>query len=165
MSIRIDRDPELSNLPKRQGFHVKIDPWKLINLSREKALIAVEKAREKLMKQKSEVDIDSLKPLPLETKRGPLVNIDRSMSNPGTSSTPLISKVRHPGSPRTFSSPRRRFSGSPTMFSGIVASPKHKYRNSFDLKLTEVSKELETYISRQVLCSVIKKDGSEASPR
>ncbi|KAF3944122.1 hypothetical protein CMV_029386 [Castanea mollissima] len=165
LSIRIDRDPELSNLPKRQGFHVKIDPWKLINLSREKALIAVEKAREKLMKQKSEVDIDSLKPLPLETKRGPLVNTDRSVSNPGTSSTPLISKVRHPGSPRTFSSPRRRFSGSPTMFSGIVASPKHKYRNSFDLKLTEVSKELETYISRQVLCSVIKKEGSEASPR
>jgi palmitoyltransferase len=33
------------------------------------------------------------------------------------------------------------------------------------LKLTEVSRELETYISRQVLCSVMKKDAQEASPK
>lgn len=165
MSIRIDRDPEPSNLSKKQGFHVKIDPWKLIKLSREKALKAAEKAREKLMKQKPVMEPDSLKPLPLETKCGPLMNTDRIMSDPGTGSTPLISKVIHPGSPGTFSSPRRRFSGSSTMFSGIVASPKQKYRSNFDLKLTEVSRELENYISRQVLCSVIKKDGSVASPR
>lgn len=165
LSIRIDRDPEPSNLSKKQGFHVKIDPWKLIKLSREKALKAAEKAREKLMKQKPVMEPDSLKPLPLETKCGPLMNTDRIMSDPGTGSTPLISKVIHPVSPGTFSSPRRRFSGSSTMFSGIVASPKQKYRSNFDLKLTEVSRELENYISRQVLCSVIKKDGSEASPR
>jgi len=65
-------------------------------------------------------------------------------------------------SPGRFSSPRRRFSGSS---SSTVPSPKQKYRTNFDLKLTEVSRELESYISRQVLCSVIKQDGSEASPR
>ncbi|KAG4917200.1 hypothetical protein JHK87_054757 [Glycine soja] len=70
-------------------------------------------------------------------------------------------------SPGRFSSPRRRFSaGSPTVFSSsMMASPHHKYRSSFDLKLTGVSRELETHISRQVLCSVISKDDSEPSPR
>ncbi|XP_021664680.2 protein S-acyltransferase 18 [Hevea brasiliensis] len=165
LSIRIDRDPEPSTINKKQGFYVSINPWKLIKLSKEKALLAAEKARERLVKQKPMVQQDSLKPLPLETKRGPLMNSDKNMTNVGSGSTPLISKGRAPGSPGRFSSPRRRFSGSPAMFSGIVPSPKQKYRSSFDLKLTEVSKELETYISRQVLCSVIKKDACEASPR
>ncbi|XVF80388.1 hypothetical protein PTKIN_Ptkin15bG0066500 [Pterospermum kingtungense] len=177
LSIRIDGDhPEDSTLTgKKQGFHVSIDPWKLIKLSREKALLAAEKARERLMKQKPAVELDPLKPLPLETKRGPLMNTERNMANSGTATTPLISKGKLPGSPGRFSSPRRRFSGSlvfrnsnnasPTMFSSVVPSPKQKYRSNFDLKLTEVSRELETYISRQVLCSVIKKDGTEASPR
>ncbi|XP_017969476.1 PREDICTED: protein S-acyltransferase 18 [Theobroma cacao] len=166
LSIRIDGDPEASTLTsKKQGFHVSIDPWKLINLSREKALLAAEKARERLMKPKLAVELDPLKPLPLETKRGPLMNPERNIANSGTATTPLISKGRLPGSPGRFSSPRRRFSGSTTMFSSVMPSPKQKYRSNFDLKLTEVSKELETYISRQVLCSVIKKDGSEASPR
>lgn len=165
MSIRIDRDPDPSTFSKKQGFHVSIDPWKLIKLSREKALIAAGKARERLVKQKPVTEHDPLKPLPLETKCGPLMDTDRMMSNAGTGATPLILKGRHPGSPGSFTSPRRRFSGSPTMVSGIVPSPKHKYRSNFDLKLTEVSRELENYISRQVLCSVIKKDGSEASPR
>ncbi|KAF5455497.1 hypothetical protein F2P56_025064 [Juglans regia] len=164
LSIRIDRHPEPPTTSKKQGFHVSIDPWKLIKLSREKALMAAEKARQRL-KKKPLAEHDPLKPLPLETKSGPLMNTDRIVSNAGTGLTPLILKGRHPGSPGSFSSPRRRFSGSPTMFSGVVASPKHKYRSSFDLKLTEVSRELENYISRQVLCSVIKKDGSEASPR
>ncbi|XWS36018.1 hypothetical protein CRYUN_Cryun20dG0046100 [Craigia yunnanensis] len=168
LSIRIDGDhPEASTLTskKQGGFHVSIDPWKLINLSREKALLAAEKARERLLKQKRAVELDPLKPLPLETKRGPLTNPERNMANSGTATTPLISKGGLPGSPGRFSSPRRRFSGSPTMFSSVMPSPKQKYRSNFDLKLTEVSRELETYISRQVLCSVIKKDGSEASPR
>ncbi|XVE73545.1 hypothetical protein DITRI_Ditri11bG0127000 [Diplodiscus trichospermus] len=167
LSIRIDGDPEAHTLTsKKQGFHVSINPWKLINLSREKALLAAEKARERLMKQKPAVELDPLKPLPLETKCGPLMNPERNMSNSGTATTPpLISKGSLPGSPGRFSSPRRRFSGSPTMFSSVMPSPKQKYRSNFDLKLTEVSRELETYISRQVLCSVIKKDGSEASPR
>ncbi|KAI4349812.1 hypothetical protein L6164_010365 [Bauhinia variegata] len=47
----------------------------------------------------------------------------------------LIRKL--PGSPGRFSSPRRRFSGSSTVFSSIIPSPQHKYRSSFDLKLTE----------------------------
>ncbi|XVF22203.1 hypothetical protein REPUB_Repub12eG0153400 [Reevesia pubescens] len=166
LSIRIDGDPEASILTsKKQGFHVSIDPWKLLSLSREKALLAAEKARERLMKQKPALELDPLKPLPLETKRGPLMNPERNLANSGTPTTPVISKGRLPGSPGRFSSPRRRFSGSPTMFSSVMPSPKQKYRSNFDLKLTEISRELETYISRQVLCSVIKKDGSEASPR
>ncbi|GLT31769.1 hypothetical protein SLA2020_064790 [Shorea laevis] len=169
LSIRIDKDPEAeqreSLANKKQGFHVSINPWTLIKLSSEKALLAAEKARERLVKQKQVGELDSMKPLPLETKRGPLVNPDRNVDNPGSASTPLISKGRLQGSPGRLTSPRRRFSGSPTMFSNVVPSPKQKYRSNFDLKLTDVSRELETYISRQVLCSVIKKDGSEASPR
>lgn len=115
-------------------------------------MLAAEKARERLMKQKS----DSLKPLPVETKCGPLMNPDKNLPSTGSGSTPLIS-------PGRFSSPRRRFSGSPKRFSSILPSPKQKYRSSFDLKLTEVSREMETYISRQVLCSVIKKDVIEES--
>ncbi|XP_065864115.1 protein S-acyltransferase 18 [Euphorbia lathyris] len=162
LSIRIDRDPQPSSINKKQGFRASIDPWKLINLSKEKALMAAEMARERLMRQKPSDQQDSLRPLPLETKVGPMMNPDKYMSSVvGSGSTPLISK----GSPGAFTSPRRRFSGSSAMLSGIVPSPKQKYRSSFDLKLTEVSKELETYISRQVLCSVIKKDAYEESPR
>ncbi|CAK7348543.1 unnamed protein product [Dovyalis caffra] len=163
LSIRIDRDPESSNLTKKQGFHVSINPWKLIKLSREKALRAAEKARERIMKQKPVEQ--PLKPLPSEKKCGPLMNQDKNMTNVESGSTPLISKGKVPVSPRRFSSPRRRFSGSQSMFSGFIPSPKNKYRSSFDLKLTEVSRELETYISRQVLCSVMKKDAYEASPK
>ncbi|KAH1073849.1 hypothetical protein J1N35_026177 [Gossypium stocksii] len=167
LSIRIDEDPKAStSTSKKQGFHVSIDPWKLINLSRDKALLAADKARQRLMIQKPAVELDALKPLPLETKHGPLMNPERNMATSGTAATPLVSKGRIPGSPGRLSSPRRRFSGSPTMFSAMPSpSPKQKYRSNFDLKLTEVSRELETYISRQVLCSVIKKDESEASPR
>ncbi|KAG8475243.1 hypothetical protein CXB51_032060 [Gossypium anomalum] len=167
LSIRIDEDPKAStSTSKKQGFHVSIDPWKLINLSRDKALLAADKARQRLMIQKPAVELDALKPLPLETKHGPLMNPERNMANSGTTATPLVSKGRIPGSPGRLSSPRRRFSGSPTMFSAMPSpSRKQKYRSNFDLKLTEVSRELETYISRQVLCSVIKKDESEASPR
>lgn len=165
MSIRIDGDPDPSPLTKKQGFHVSINPWKLIKLSRDKALLAAEKARERLMKQKPVLEHDPMHPLPLETKSGPIMYPDRNLSNTGSGSTPLISIGRVPGSPRRFSSPRRRFSVSPNRFSGVAPSPKQKYRSNFDLKLTEVSRELETYISRQVLCSVIKKDGCEASPR
>ncbi|KAK2649843.1 hypothetical protein Ddye_017332 [Dipteronia dyeriana] len=166
LSIKIDGDLEASSLTKKQGFRVGIDPWKLIQLSREKALLAAEKARERLMKQKPSLELDSLKPLPLETKCGPLMNPDKNSLNTGSGSTPLISIVgRLPGSPGRFSSPRRRFSVSPKRFSGILPSPKQKYRSNFDLKLTEVSREMETYISRQVLCSVMRKDGVEESPK
>ncbi|KAI9182134.1 hypothetical protein LWI28_022431 [Acer negundo] len=166
LSIKIDRDPEASSLSMKQGFRVGIDPWKLIQLSREKALLAAEKARERLMKQKPSLEHDSLKPLPLETKCGPLMNPDKNSLNTGSGSTPLISiGGMLPGSPGRFSSPRRRFSVSPKRFSGILPSPKQKYRSNFDLKLTEVSREMETYISRQVLCSVMKKDGIEESPK
>ncbi|KAM7274590.1 hypothetical protein ACFE04_016456 [Oxalis oulophora] len=158
LSIRIDGD---SAVPKKQGFHVSVDPWKLIKISKDKAILAAEMARESIMKQKSVAANDTLRPLPLETKCGPTMNSDNKhppMANTGLVSTHLIS-------PGRLSSPRRRFSGSSSMFSGISPSPKQKYRSNFDLKLTEVSRELETYISRQVLCSVIKKDGVEASPR
>ncbi|KAL9385173.1 hypothetical protein Peur_022183 [Populus x canadensis] len=163
LSIRIDRDPESSTLTKKQGFHASINPWKLIKLSKEKALLAAEKTRERIMKQKPVEQ--PLRPLPLETKCGPLMNQDKNMTTMESGSTPLVSKGRAPVSPGRFSSPRRRFSGSQSMFSGFIPSPKNKYRSSFDLKLTEVSRELETYISKQVLCSVMKKDAHEASPK
>ncbi|KAL6968730.1 protein S-acyltransferase [Sarracenia purpurea var. burkii] len=162
LSIRIDREPEPPTLTKKQGFHASIDPWKLISMSREKALSAADKGRERFMKQKPLVKPNSLKPLPLETRSGPLLNPDKNMATVGSG----CPKGRVPGSPGGFSSPRRRFSSSPTsMFPSSAATPQHKYRSNFDLKLTEVSRELETYISRQVLCSILKKDGSEASPR
>ncbi|KAJ6723242.1 PROTEIN S-ACYLTRANSFERASE 18 [Salix koriyanagi] len=165
LSIRIDRDPETSTLTKKQGFRVSINPWRLIKLSREKALLAADKARERIMKQKPVEQ--PLRPLPLETKCGPLMNQDKNMTTMESSSTPpLVSKgMRAPVSPGRFSSPRRRFSGSQSMFSGFIPSPKNKYRSSFDLKLTEVSRELESYISRQVLYSAMKKDAYEASPK
>ncbi|KFK30744.1 hypothetical protein AALP_AA6G021400 [Arabis alpina] len=158
LSIKIEGDgvsPSSTLINKKPGFHVSINPWKLITLSSEKALQAAEKAKERLRKPKPEED--SLKPLPLETKFGLLLDPD---SNNNTVLPPSTSKLQV--SPGKFSSPRRRFSGSS---SSLVPSPKQKYRSNFDLKLTEVSRELESYISRQVLCSVIKQDGSEASPR
>ncbi|CAA3015126.1 protein S-acyltransferase 18 [Olea europaea var. sylvestris] len=153
LSIRIDEQPESSTLKKKKGFHASIDPWKLINVSREKALLAAEKAKERLGKQKEMlVESDPMKPLPLELKSGPLMKLDKNKSM-----APLISKGGFVGSPGQFSSPRRRLSCSP--------SQKHKYKSDFDLKLTRISTELETYISRQVVCSVVRNDGSATSPR
>ncbi|RYQ89547.1 protein S-acyltransferase 18 isoform X2 [Arachis ipaensis] len=172
LSIKIEGETGPSSLlNKKQKFHVSINPWKLLKLTREKALLAAEKAREKLMREKKPTgeNNSSLRPLPLETKSGPSMNnTDRNTDNnnegySGSSSTTFLAKGRVTGSPGMISSPRRRFSGTPTMFSSstILPSPKQKYRSSFDLKLTGVSRELETHISRQVLCSVISKDGSE----
>ncbi|KAK4406871.1 protein S-acyltransferase 18 [Sesamum angolense] len=166
LAIRIDdgeadSSSSSSMLNNKQGFRASIDPWKLINLSREKALLAAGKARERLVRQKPMVESDPLKPLPLETKSGPLMKPDKD-------TTPLIAKGRLVNSPRHFSSPRRRLSCSPVQLphgTTTVPSPKHRYRSDFDLKLTQVSRELETYISRQVLCSVLKSNGNEASPR
>ncbi|KAL4558934.1 hypothetical protein LXL04_037139 [Taraxacum kok-saghyz] len=135
LSVRIDKEP--TQTKKQEGFRASINPWKLIKMSKEKAVAAATKARERFTGQKGEED--SLKPLPLETKSGLLMM------------TPLVVKgMLPPGSPR------RRFSVSP--------SPKQKYKSNFDLKLTDVSRELDTYISRQVLCSVLKKGESESSP-
>ncbi|KAJ6328943.1 hypothetical protein OIU77_010592 [Salix suchowensis] len=47
LSIRIDRDPETSTLNKKQGFRVSINPWRLIKLSREKALLAAREGQRK----------------------------------------------------------------------------------------------------------------------
>lgn len=160
LSIRIDGESESATLVKKQGFRASIDPWKLIKMSKEKAMVAADKARERLLKQKEMGHDDNelnLKPLPLETKSGPLMKKDKddTAAIPGM---PIISKGPFP-------SPRRRFSYSPTL-SGTAPSPKQRYRSNFDLKLTQVSTELETYISRQVLCSVLTKDeAAAASPR
>lgn len=126
-------------------------------MSKEKALIAAERARERI-RQKLPTTEPTLKPLPLETKQGPLMNPERKKLAIPSEMTPVSPKPWFPGSPSgRFSSPRRRFSGSP--------SPRpQKYRSNFDLKLTEVSRELETYISRQVLCTVLKQgEENEAS--
>ncbi|KAK8711437.1 hypothetical protein V6N13_146719 [Hibiscus sabdariffa] len=109
-------------------------------------LISYKKAEK--IRERLKVELDPWKPLPMETKRGPLMNPERNVVDSRTTA-PLISKAKQPGSPVRFSSPRRQFSGSPTMFSSVLTSPKHKYRSSFDLKLTDVSRELETYISFQ----------------
>ncbi|KAK4282629.1 hypothetical protein QN277_013984 [Acacia crassicarpa] len=158
LSVRIEGETET-----KPSFHVNINPWKLIKLTKEKAVRATEKAREKLAKEKSLGVQNPLKPLPLETKRGPLMHADQNMGNMGSDSNHLF-KGRLPGSPGRLSSPRRRLSGSATVFANILPSPQHKYRSSFDLKLTGISRELETHISKQVLCSVISKDGNEPSP-
>lgn len=154
LAIRIDGEAD----KKQGGFRASIDPWKLINLSRERALHAAEKAREKLVKIKPMAEADPLKPLPQETKSGPVM---KDIGSKGINVTPLVVKGGSLlSSPRQFSSPRRRHSYSP-----MQHTPKHKYKSDFDLKLTQVSRELETYISRQVLCSVLKNEGPEASPR
>ncbi|CAH1447576.1 unnamed protein product [Lactuca virosa] len=143
LSVRIDREPTQTTKKQKQegGFRANINPWKLINMSREKAVAAAAKARERFTRQKDD-SLNKPLPLPLETKNGLLM-------------TPLPLVVK-PGSPGRFSSPRRRVSISP--------SPNQKYKSNFDLKLTDVSRELDTYISRQVLCSVLKKGESESSP-
>ncbi|KAI3805861.1 hypothetical protein L1987_21748 [Smallanthus sonchifolius] len=150
LSVRIDKEPQSVKKPGGKGFRASMNPWKLINMSREKAQLAADKARERFMRQKTvNVDDDLLKPLPLETKSGPSLmtsNIDNSRD---IGVTPLVVKGM-------LSSPRRRFSVSP--------SPKQMYMSNFDPKLTEVSRELETYISRQVLCSVVNTGENESSP-
>lgn len=142
-------------------------------MSSEKALLAASNAKERLLKQKDMMVVqhDSLKPLPLETKSGPLMKPpDSSADAVGIALTQVPAKEERlpaAGSPGKFSSPRRRFSCSPTLPhpASMASSPKHRYRSNFDLKLTQVSRELETYISRQVLCSIMRKDVREESPK
>ncbi|THU64000.1 hypothetical protein C4D60_Mb01t21820 [Musa balbisiana] len=162
LSIRIEKDSDSSTPNKKTEFH--IDPWKLIKMSKEKTLMAAERARER-MRQKlapmvaTGLSISPLKPLPLEMKQGPLMNPEAKKVIL-RDTTPVVPRGWFPSSPsRRLSSPRRRFSGSP--------SPRpQKYRSSFDPKLIEVSRELETYISKQVLCSVLKQgEDDESSPR
>ncbi|GER45872.1 S-acyltransferase [Striga asiatica] len=181
LAIRIDgesADQSTSILNKKKQSDIRhasiIDPWKLIKLSREKALLAADKAREKLSVKPKESSSEPLKPLPLETRRGPLMKSDKDLAsaNKRLDLTPAITKgMMLRNSPRhlTSSSPRRRLSCSPALqqhYGTAVPSPKHsRYRSDFDLKLTQVSTELETYISKQVLCSVLKNEGFQASPR
>ncbi|KAF9618061.1 hypothetical protein IFM89_000012 [Coptis chinensis] len=161
-SVRIDKEPDSSTLKKKPGFHASIDPWKLIKMSREKTLMAAEMGKERLVKQKL---AGELKPPPLETKCGPLMNAEENTAYAtGSGTSPLMSKGWFQGSSPFFSSPRRRFSGSSTMFPSTILSSEKNYRSSFDLKLTEVSRELENHISKQAVCSVLKKEGDEASP-
>ncbi|XP_023542115.1 protein S-acyltransferase 18-like isoform X1 [Cucurbita pepo subsp. pepo] len=176
LSIKIDANPQSTSTVK-QDLRISIDPWKLITLSTDKALAAAERAKERLKISNH----DYLKPLPLETKSGLQNNSNTNTSNCdnidgrgswGNAKGELLPKAKGrvpTGSPGSFSSPRKRCSGSPTTVPApdttASISPKHrKYRSNFDLKLTEVSKELETYISRQVLCSIIKEE-SMVSPR
>ncbi|XP_020590672.1 protein S-acyltransferase 18 [Phalaenopsis equestris] len=157
LSILVEKTSSPTNSAKPE---IRIDPWKLIKMSKESAKMATEKARERLLRQKEGKSVSPLKPLPLESKKGPTVNKEIRKVSASCEITPVVSNPWISGSTGgRLSSPRRRFSGSP--------SPRpQKYRSKFDLKLTEVSRELETYISRQVLCSVLKKNGEDdASPR
>ncbi|CAM8968799.1 unnamed protein product [Rhodiola kirilowii] len=163
LSIKIDKAFEPADSTKKQGVQASINPWKLIKVNSEKALLAAEKARQRLMTQKPLTDNNSLKPLPEETKSGPILNLPKNLSKenlltrsvPEFSTTPF--KAPSVLSPGWRTSPRRRLSGA-------APSPKQKYKSNFDLKLTEVSRELETYISKQVLCSALRKDTREVSP-
>ncbi|XP_074559519.1 protein S-acyltransferase 18 [Curcuma longa] len=158
LSIRIEKDS--SSTTQNSKVEFQIDPWKLIRMSKEKTMIAAERAREKMRQKLSPkvtgLSISPLKPLPLEMRHGPLTNqeVKRVVIKDHTA---VNSRAWFPNSPNGhLSSPRRRFSGSP--------SPRPQmYRNSFDPKLTEISRELETYISKQVLCSVLKQESSSPS--
>ncbi|GAB2241455.1 hypothetical protein Droror1_Dr00018230 [Drosera rotundifolia] len=143
---------------KEQGPHAHIDPWKLMKMNKENALEAVDQSKETLAKQKQIIKHDSMNHLPFEMKNGPLVNLNNTMNTRRASLTTLTPTVRPPSSSGKFTSPRRRVSGSPTV------SSHQSYRNHFDLKLTEVSKELETHIYRHVVSSVLKDEGVP-SPR
>jgi palmitoyltransferase len=117
-------------------------------MSKEKAMAAAERARERIRQKLQSTAISPMKPLPLETKRGPL-NPERSTT--GKEIVPVFTKSWVSGSPTArLSSPRRRFSGS--------SSPKpQRSRTNFDIRLTEVSRELDTHISKQAMCSVVMK--------
>jgi hypothetical protein len=119
-------------------------------MSKEKAMAAAERARERIRNKLPSTTTSPMKPLPVETKRGPL-NQERKHIMTGKEIVPVFTKSWLSGSPTArLSSPRRRFSGSP--------SPKpQRHRSNFDLRLAEVSRELESHISKQVLCSVVMK--------
>ncbi|RLN29881.1 protein S-acyltransferase 18 [Panicum miliaceum] len=145
LSIRIESDKMDASGRKDD---IQINPWTLIKMSKEKAMAAAERARERI---RQKLPTSPMKPLPVETKRGPL-NPERKHITTGKEIVPVFTKSWLSGSPTTvsISSPRRRFSGS--------SSPKpQRYRSNFDLRLAEVSRELETHISKQVLCSVVMK--------
>lgn len=158
LSVKIDPESGTSMVNQNQHFRASLDPWKLIEMSKEKALKAAEKAIEK---QKIEQEV--INPLPFEQKSGPLAKPERDQNNTGLLMTPIIPKARLPGSPGRFSSPRRRFSGSPATLPDTAVVQNQIYKSKFDLSLTGVSRELEGYTSKQVLCSIVK-DGAEASP-
>lgn len=145
LSIRIESDK--MDAPGRKD-DIQINPWALIKMSKDKAMAAAERARERI---RQKLPTSPMKPLPVETKRGPL-NAERKHITTGKEIVPVFTKRWLSGSPTAvgISSPRRRFSGS--------SSPKpQRYRSNFDLRLAEVSRELETHISKQVLCSVVMK--------
>ncbi|MQL71853.1 hypothetical protein Taro_004161, partial [Colocasia esculenta] len=164
LSIRVDGEPnQPASNQERPSF--SINPWKLIKMSKEKALAAAEKARERMRRQNTTetptgAPLTPLKPLPSEMKKGPSVSLEKRKAMALMEVASVVPKGWFPSSPAgRFLSPRRRFSRSP--------SPKQpKYRSNFDLKLTEMSGELERYISRQVVCSVLRKSGEndDASP-
>ncbi|XP_062204245.1 protein S-acyltransferase 18 [Phragmites australis] len=148
LSVRIENDHGDAS---RRKDDIQINTWTLIKMSKEKAMAAAERARERI---RQKLPTSPMKPLPLETKRGPL-NPERRHITTGKEIVPVFTKSWLSGSPTArITSPRRRFSGSP--------SPKlQRYRSNFDLRLAEVSKELETHVSKQVLCSVVIKGAED----
>jgi palmitoyltransferase ZDHHC1/11 len=147
LSIKIESD----HTDASKKGNIQINPWTLIKMSKGKAMEAAERARERIRQR---LPMSPMKPLPLETKRGPL-NQERMHITTGKEIVPVFTKSWLSESPSArISSPRRRFSGS--------LSPKpQRYRNNFDMRLAEVSRELDTHISKQVLCSVIMKGVEE----
>ncbi|KAI4384907.1 hypothetical protein MLD38_002992 [Melastoma candidum] len=150
VSVKIDRDPGLLSSTRKDGFiHVGINPWKLLKLSKEKALLAADRARERLLNQKPPVKNENLQEQP---KADSTANQDKDKATVITGLSPLISKGIIPGSAGHFPSPRRRLSG-------IMASPK-RYKSSLDVTSLE-----NHYASIQVLSSAMKMEETEAIPR
>ncbi|KAM3191919.1 hypothetical protein ACQJBY_069263 [Aegilops geniculata] len=158
LSIRID-EKEANDATRRKD-DVPINPWTLITMNKDKAMAAAERARERIRQKLPSTAITPMKPLPLETKRGPLnqerrsimtgkENQERRTSMTGKEIVPVLTKSWLSGSPTArLSSPRRRFSGS--------SSPKpQRCRANFDSRLTEVSRELDAHVSKQVMCPVV----------
>ena len=120
LSIRIESDKMDASGRKD---NIQINPWTLIKMSKEKAMAAAEHARERI---RQKLPTSPMKPLPVETKRGPL-NPERKHITTGKEIVPAFTKSWLSGSPTAvrISSPRRRFSGS--------SSPKpQRYRSDFD---------------------------------
>ncbi|XP_037462209.1 protein S-acyltransferase 18-like [Triticum dicoccoides] len=180
LSIRID-EKEANDATRRKD-DVSINPWTLITMNKDKAMAAAERARERIRQKLPSTTISPMRPLPLETKRGPLnqgrrpiiavtgkenqetrpimtvTGKENQETRPimtGKEIVPALTKSWLSGSPTArLSSPRRRFSGS--------SSPKpQRCRANFDLRLTEVSRELDTRVSKQVMCSAVIKGAED----
>lgn len=123
-----ETQPTIVQLPPIAKNKVGINPWRLLNLSKEKLLLAAHNAREKI----TTTDNAGLKIGPLEEINSTLADFQ-----PQT----LVAQPNW-----QISSPRRRFSGS--------LSNNFDLNKLTDVS-RELETHIETHISRHLLCSVL----------